>query len=273
MQIDLLGSIAVRRLGGPRHEIKASKVRAMLATLALNVGKTVSRAELAEELWGEQLVGNVGNALQANATRLRKVLEPVREPGYDGNVSPLIRAVHHGYLLDLPSEAVDTVRFQRLASEGAALIQERPRQAIALLECALDLWQGAALLDAGDGLRCRSAAIRLEQARLTVWEDLVTARIILREGRVVIANLRQLIELYPLHERFCEQLMLALYRSGRQGDALETFHILRRRLMEELGVEPSQPLRRRYQEILNQDPALLTESVVWRWREEVSLSS
>ncbi|MEO6702990.1 MAG: AfsR/SARP family transcriptional regulator [Jatrophihabitantaceae bacterium] len=273
MQVDLLGSVAVHWMGGPPHPIKASKVRAMLATLALEVGKTVSRSELADELWGTAPVGNVCNALQANATRLRKALEPFRDcrADCDARHAPVVRSVHNGYLLDLPSDAVDVNRFNQHAKQGNALVRDQPRQAIAQLECALDLWQGSALLDAGDGLRCRSAAVRLEQARLSVWEDLIAARIILREGRLVIAQLHQLGEQYPLHERFCEQLMLVLYRTGRQSDALEAFHQVRHRLDTELGLEPSRPLRRRYQEILAQDPGLLAEDVVWRWREEYSM--
>lgn len=274
MQIDLLGSTVIRIPGEPSQEVRASKVRAMLATLALDVGRTVSCSELADELWGERPIGNVGNALQANATRLRKVLDALRPGSRHGSgpeltsQAPLVRSVHNGYMLDLPSESVDAVRFQRLAREGATQIREDPRRAIELFECALDLWRGSALVDAGDGVRCRSAAARLEQARLTVWEDLVTARIILREGRVVIGHLRQLIEQHPLHERFCEQLMLALYRSGQQGDALASFHRLRRQLDDDLGVTPGKSIRLRYNEILSQDPGLFADSVVWRWRDE-----
>nr|BAG84243.1 putative transcriptional regulator [Streptomyces griseoviridis] len=215
--------------------------------------------ELADELWAGHPVGNTRNALQAHATRLRKVLD---EPSRRLRGDTVLRAVRNGYLLDVPPDCVDGNRFLDLAAQGAAELYTRPERALELLQAALRLWRGPALLDAGDGLRCRSAAALFEERRLTVWEDLISARLALGDESRAIAELRQLVAQHPLRERFCELLMLALYRSGRQGDALELFRTTHQRLDEELGVQPGVELQRRHAEILSQNPALSLPSAL-----------
>lgn len=252
MRIDVLGTLSVTA-GGHRREIRAGKVRAMLATLALDAGRSVSHEELAEELWcGHQPKGNARNALQAHATRLRRVLDRSAD-----DAPAVLRSVGNGYLLDVPRECVDSNTFLDLAARGAAAVRHRPERAVEQLQASLQLWRGPALLDAGDGLRCRGSAALLEERRLAVWEDLVSARLSLGDDRQAVADLRPLVFRHPLRERFCEQLMLALYRAGRQGEALELFRRTRRRLDDELGVLPGMALRQRHAEILAHDPALL----------------
>lgn len=264
MHINILGPVSVA-VGGKRHGIHANKVRAMLAVLALEAGRAISNVELADELWAGHPLRNTRNALQAHATRLRKVLDgPPRQP----RGATVLRAVRNGYLLDVPPDSVDGNRFLDLAAQGAAALAARPEHARELLEAGLDLWHGPALLDAGDGLRCRGAAALFEERRLTVWEDLVSARLALGDEARAVAELRQLVAQYPLRERFSELLMLALYRSGRQGDALELFQWTRRRLDEELGVRPGAPLQRRHAEILAQDPVLTMRSSALTWQRE-----
>ena len=258
MNINLLGTVSVT-INGSRHEIRANKVRAMLATLAIEAGRAISHLELADELWSGRSLGNPRNALQAHATRLRRVLDRSANEPRRTNV---LRAVRNGYLLDVPRESVDGNRFLDLAAQGAAALPDDPHKAVELLQAGLRLWKGPALLDACDGLRCRSAATLFEERRLTVWEDLIDARLIMGDERQAIAELQPLVAKNPMRERFCEQLMLALYRSGRQGDALEQFHWTRQRLDDELGVRPGMPLRRRFTEILNQDPALSRPSAL-----------
>ena len=231
MNINLLGTVSVT-FGGSRNEIRANKVRAMLATLAVEAGQAISHMELADELWSGQSLGNTRNALQAHATRLRRVLD---RSVNGARRTTVLRAVRNGYLLDVPRESVDGNRFLDLADQGAAALPGRPEEAVRLLQEGLSLWTGPALLDACDGLRCRSAATLFEERRLAVWEDLIDARLIMGDERQAIADLQQLVAKHPMRERFCEQLMVALYRSGRQGDALELFHWTRRRLDEELG--------------------------------------
>ncbi|MFD9905369.1 BTAD domain-containing putative transcriptional regulator [Streptomyces sp. NPDC059063] len=230
----------------------------MLATLALDAGRAVAHADLADELWAGQPLGNARNALQAHATRLRKALDG-HGPRRRG--ATVLRAVRGGYLLDVPPGCVDGNTFLDLATRGAAALAGRPGHAIELLQAALELWQGPALLDAGDGLRCRGAAALFDERRLTVWEDLVSARLATGDASRAVAELRRLVAQHPLRERFCELLMLALYRTSRQAEALELFHATRRRLDEELGVQPGLVLQRRHTEILSQDPALSLSTV------------
>lgn len=264
MEIRVLGTVAVSH-GSELVEVPAHKVRALLAVVALHVGETVSCTTLAGELWPDQPPPKIRNALQAAVTRTRRVLGDVT--GYPGARSPL-RSVHNGYMLDLAPDAIDHVRFQRLAAEAHDLVPTCPRQSLELFEEALGLWRGPALVDAGDGLLCRSAAAGLDEMRLTMWEDIASARIRLREGRLILGRLRELTEQYPLRERFCELLMIALYRSGHQSDALEAYHRTRSRLDQEVGLEPRPFLRRRYEEILVQDPRLMRADVVTRWKSD-----
>ncbi|WP_229898706.1 AfsR/SARP family transcriptional regulator [Streptomyces hiroshimensis] len=245
-------------------DIRASKVRSMLATLALRAGRAVSHMELVDELWCGSALGNPRNALQAQATRVRKVLE-AHTPMHRTTV---LRAVPNGYLLDVPAECVDANRFLDLASRGGAALTTDPEQAARLLETGLRLWRGPALFDAGEGLRCASAATLFEERRLSAWEDLVSARLVLGHNTQVIAELQQLVAQHPLHERFCELLMLALYRSGRQSEALERFRLTRKRLDEQLGIQPGAGLQRRHAEILAQDPALAQPGALWNGRRE-----
>lgn len=257
MHINILGPVSVAT-DGTRQGIQANKVRSMLATLALDAGRAVSHTDLADELWAGQPLGNTRNALQAHATRLRKALDGDRTPRRGATV---LRAVRGGYLLDVPPGCVDGNRFLDLATRGAAALSAAPERAIELLQTALELWRGPALLDAGDGLRCRGAAALFDERRLTVCEDLVRARLAAGEASRAVAELRRLVAQHPLRERFCELLMLALYRTGRQAEALELFHVTRRRLDEELGVQPGVVLQRRHTEILSQDPALSLSTV------------
>ena len=252
MHVDILGTVTVSTDGRPTP-VAANKVRAMLATLALNVRQAISYEELADELWSGQDLGNIRNALQAHAARLRKILDP---PADRAAGRTALRTVHNGYLLDISAEQVDGNRFLDLAARGAAALPSRPEQALELLTEALRLWRGPALLDAGDGLRCRAAAALFDERRLTVREDLISARLAIGDQRHTVPDLQQLVAQYPLRERFCELLMLALYRSGRQGEALELFHRTRHRLDAELGLRPGHALQRRYAEIITQDPAL-----------------
>lgn len=242
-------------VGETPHEIRASKVRTMLASLALDAGRAVSNEELVDELWSGRPLGNTRNALQAQASRLRRVLQ-------SHGLAPL-RSVRNGYLLDVPPDSLDGNRFLDLAAQGAAALRDRPERAVELLHSALRLWRGPALLDAGDGLRCRAAADLFDERRLAVREDLLCARLALGDERRAIPELRQLVAQHPLREGFRDQLMLALYRTGRQGDALELFHQARRLLDRELGLRPGPPLQRRYAEILAQDPRLVQPSAVW----------
>ncbi|SFQ37996.1 MULTISPECIES: AfsR/SARP family transcriptional regulator [Actinomadura] len=260
--IDLLGtvSIVVQR---SRTELRAGKVRAMVATLALEAGRTVSHDELSEELWPGEDLRNPRNALQAHATRIRRILDCCAERA---RTELPLRAVCNGYVLDIPREFVDGNRFLDRTARAVALLTDDPSRARDLLQAGLALWTGPALLHTRTGRRCQGAAALLEERRLGAWEDLVSARLLLGEERQAIAELQRLVASHPTRERLCELLMLALYRSGRQSEALHLFHRTRARLDEELGVQPGRSLQRLYGHILGQHAILESPDAVLRVR-------
>jgi DNA-binding SARP family transcriptional activator len=251
MEIQILGSLAVTH-GESRYGVASTRVRTILALLAVSPGTPLPFDQLVDELWADRPMGNARNALQANVGRLRKLLESVT--GRRGD--ELVRTVGSGYALEIPAESVDARRFLDLAAQGAAHVEHQPAMAVQLLEAALGLWRGPALFDVCDGMRCRIEAAQLDERRLSVREDLITAKLANGEERGIVPELRQLAAEHPERERFSEQLMLALYRDGRQTEALDVFHRARRRLASELGLEPGRALRRLYQAILVQDQVL-----------------
>ncbi|MEV6684092.1 AfsR/SARP family transcriptional regulator [Streptomyces sp. NPDC051130] len=238
--------------GSQRWGVASKRVGAVLALLALSPGQPVPFDQFVDELWGEGRIANARNALQANVTRLRKVLAAIT--GRQG--SDLIRVVSGGYVLDVPRESVDAHRFLTLADRGASLVGPDARRAVEVLEQGLGMWRGAALLDVSEGFRCRTEAVHLDERRLAAYEDLITAKLAIGEERVSIPELCHLAAEHQGRERLSELLMLALYRDGRQTEALEVFHQARRRLAEELGLEPGPALHEIYQAILRQDDSL-----------------
>jgi DNA-binding SARP family transcriptional activator len=252
VDIELLGNLSLS-IRTRRIPVRAQKVRTMLAVLALHAGVVVSVDELADEMWGERHLGNPRNALQANTARLRWLLS--RYPG-DELGEQLIRTVGNGYLLDVAPDAVDANRFLTSTQTAAQLVQTQPGEAILRLRQALALWRGPALLDAGEGLRCQAAAVRLTERRMAAQEDLMAAHLANGDERSVISELCQLVVQHPERESLSQQLMLALYRSGRQSEALSVFHRTRTWLRKELGLEPGGSLHAMYRAILAHDPVL-----------------
>ncbi|MFJ6694623.1 BTAD domain-containing putative transcriptional regulator [Streptomyces sp. NPDC091272] len=251
MEIQILGSVFLS-FGDRQYVLASKRESTVLTLLALSPRETVPSDLLVDELWADKKMANARNALQANVSRLRKYLESIT--GIKGGA--LIRTVGSGYLLDVPPETVDAHRFLKLAEAGAALVHRDPAQAVGRLEQALALWRGPALTDACEGLRGRISAAHLEERRITAYEDLTTARLAAEAHRVSVSELRQLADEHSERERLSELLMLALYRDGRQSEALEVFHGARRRLASDLGLEPGRALHRVYEAILKQDEAL-----------------
>lgn len=229
------------------------KLKAILATLALSPGVTVSCSDLLDELWGECPPRSAANSLQGHIARLRRTL--VKQSGKEG-MRDVIQTSGPGYMLALPPENIDASRFVTGVKLAGRTWADRPAEAIALLTRALDTWRGPALLDTGHGMICRTAAARLEETRLLAREILIDARLVLGDHHEVIPELEQLLSRNPLRERLCGQLMIALYRSGRQADAISTFHRLRHRLSTELGLEPGPDLQNTMAEILRQEKSL-----------------
>ncbi|WP_203863381.1 AfsR/SARP family transcriptional regulator, partial [Planobispora rosea] len=266
MWFGVLGSLEVR-LGGRSVAVGGPRLRALLAMLLLDAGRVVAAERLVNGLYGDEPPANAANALQAQVSRLRRLLGETVDGGGSGSGSggggggggggELI--VHHpaGYLLAVGPDDVDAHRFERLAAEGrAALAAGDHRRAAGALDEALGLWRGPALADVGDAPFAAAQAVRLEELRVTTAEDRAEARLALGEHRDLVPELRELLRIHPLRERLAGQLMRALYGSGRQADALAVFDDCRRRLAEELGADPSAELAAVHLAILRADPSL-----------------
>jgi SARP family transcriptional regulator, regulator of embCAB operon len=255
VRVGLLGPVAINGSSGFRS-IRATKVRGLLAVLALNPQTVVSFEELIDEFWPVAALNNPRNALQANALRLRNQLEALLHQKDHVPADEILLTSGSGYVLDVPPDEVDVGQFEELTSAGGKLVKDRPREALVLLENAMKLWRGPALADVGDGLRCRAAATKLSERRLSVKVDLLDARLALGGDPGLIGDLREMVVRYPERERLSELLMVALYREGRQTEALNIFHQTRQWLIRELGSEPTHMLWSRYQAILGHEQML-----------------
>jgi DNA-binding SARP family transcriptional activator len=225
------------------------KQRSLLAILLLRANKVVSSDALIDELWGERPPASAQHTLQAYVSRLRKVL---RETG-DGR--PVLVSYPAGYLLRVASGELDLDRFEHLAEEGRrALAAGATRDAASTCRAALSLWSGPALADLRFEPFARVDAERLEERRLAVLEDRVEADLQLGRHVALVAELEALVAEHPLRERLREDLMLALYRSGRRAEALEAYRSARSYLVEECGLEPGRQLQALHHAILHQDP-------------------
>lgn len=218
------------------------KVRALVALLLLQAGQLVSVDEAVDALWGERPPPTARNAVQGHIATLRRVLGPDRVETSAG-----------GYLLRLEEDELDLRRFEHLLAESAG---HQPQQRSEYLAAALALFRGTPLED----LRYESFAAvevaRIDELRLLAFEERIDADLVLGRHAALIPELEHMIDREPLRERLRAQLMLALYRSGRQADALEAYHRARRTLRAELAIDPGVALRLLEQQILNQDPAL-----------------
>lgn len=233
--------------------ISGAQARTVLLRLLVAGGRTVSVDDLADSLWGDARPRTSAKSVQNLVLRLRKVLEA------DGEGAPRVLLTDGtGYRLDVPDEAVDARRFERLVELGRRVAQHgRTAQAAATLAEALALWRGEAYA----GETCPDIVDerhRLEELRITATEDQLAADLDLGGSRSRVAELEALVRAHPLRERLWELLVVALYRSGRQADALGVYGRARAILMAELGVEPGAGLRTLQRRILGQDPGLET---------------
>ena len=241
----VLGSLEAVDEDGPLA-LGGRKQRALLAVLVVHRGEPVSTERLIDEIWGEQPPASAHKLVQGYVSHLRKVLG-------DG----LLVTEGRGYLLRIAPGQLDVDRFESLVSAGRhALAHGDPRQASGRLREALEVWRGPALGDFTYEVFAQSMIARLEEARLAALEDRVDADLMLGEHHRVVGELEGLVREHPLRERPVGQLMLALYRSGRQTDALEVYRQTSELLRDELGLEPSPQLRELERSILNQDTAV-----------------
>jgi DNA-binding SARP family transcriptional activator len=231
MEIDLLGPLQLR-VKGAVAPIGAAKTRAVLALLALRVGSPVSVGDIEWALWGDAEPETARKALQGYIVSLRKLLP-------DGT----IETTPQGYRLAGSKDAVDVFRFERRCARGRALLASgHPGAAVAELTRALELWRGEPLLDLADGPTGATEAVGIKERKASAGEDLFDGRLQLGDHEGLVPDLWQAVEEEPLRQRRWAQLMLALYRCGRQVDALRAFQRLRGLLAEEFGVEPSAEL-------------------------------
>lgn len=233
--------------------LQGSRQRTLLATLLINAGKVVTKEQFYEELWDGRAVAKVDNALQALVARLRKLL---RAHFGEEFASERLSTLPTGYVLHAEYDEVDASLFERLATQAHGEIADNPMVARDLLTAALALWDGPALEGISGGPMCHSSVLHYEETRLAAIEDKFHASMAAGIECGVISELKKMARLYPWRERLAEMLMVALYRSGRQADALREYNLVRRRLVDELGMEPSPMLKDRMQAILNHDPSL-----------------
>jgi DNA-binding SARP family transcriptional activator/ABC-type transport system substrate-binding protein/streptogramin lyase len=246
VEFRLLGPIEVVRddrsipLGG-------AKPRALLALLLLHAGEVVSRDRLIEAVWPGRPSGSAEHSLDVQVSRLRKAFAP----------DEFLLTRSGGYVLEVEPDAVDATRFERLLDKGRrANAAGDPADGLRSLEPALALWRGQALAEVAYEDFARADAERLEELRLVATEERIDAELALGRHDPLIAELEALTARHPLRERLRGQLMLALYRAGRQAEALRVYSDTRNRLVDELGIEPGQALRELEQAVLRQDPAL-----------------
>lgn len=238
MEVLVLGPLEAR-VDGRQIPLGAAKQRAVLAMLALHANATVSADELMEGLWGEHPPVSAPKMVQQYISQLRKLLD---EGDGDGDATAIVTR-GRGYELRMPPDALDATRFVRLVDRGAA------RQALAL-------WRGDALDDIADEPFAAAEIRRLEELRLNGLEQAIDTDLAGGRHRELIAELETLVRDHPLSERLRGQLMLGLYRSGRQAEALEAYRRAREWLVEEVGVEPGPELQRLHAAVLRQDAAL-----------------
>ena len=255
MEFRILGQLEVLARGS-RLRLGGGKQRALLAALVLQPNQAVRAERLIELLWGDESPDTAQNVLQVYISQLRKLLEPERQRDEPPR---LLVGSSAGYMLTVEPDQLDLERFERLANAARqALSKGESEDASRLFREALALWRGSAVADV-EAPFAHAERTRLEELRLAALEDRIEADLALGVHAEVIPELQALTVQYPLRERVCGQLMLALYRGGRQADASAAFHRLRQALDEAEGMEPGPGLQRLLTQILNQDPALQLE--------------
>ena len=246
MQVGLLGPLRVVGKDGVEIGVGAPKERAVLELLALRTGQVVPARSLIDALWGEDPPSSATKTLQTYISSLRRLM-PVGA----------IETVGGGYRLVVPTDAVDALHFEELVRRGGRALQQADLKGAAeALAAALRLWRGEPLVDMGGQQTGIAEAARLSELRRDCEEQLAEARLALGEHHSLVADLETAVAADPLRERRWAQLMVALYRAGRQADALRAFQRLRRILADDLGLEPSAELRALEDAILRQAPEL-----------------
>ncbi len=243
LQVRLLGPVDVT-VDGAARPLSGLRRKSVLAVMGLQPGETVSTSRLIDAVWGENPPVTAANTLQSHVSYLRTVL---------GHRDAII-ARAPGYVLNLPATATDIAHAEHLIKKSSRAAGHS--ESAAYLRAALDLWRGQSLSDVIEVPWLHEQAERLEHFRLEATQALVEARLALDQHALLVPELEQLAEQHPFREHIHRQLMLALYRTGRQADALAAYHRLRQTIRAELGLDPSPALRDLEAAILRQDPSL-----------------
>src|SRR4051794_37414454 len=244
MHFNILGPLEVSD-GERELPLGGSKQRALLAMLVLHANEVVSNDALVDALWGERPPDGAVKALQVHVSQLRKALSALtlvtRSPGY---------------VLTAADGDIDSDRFEWLVGEAATLLDDGHAAAAGeALDCALALWRGAPLADLAEHPFADEEVRRLEEVRLAALEQRIEVRLALGSDAELVGEIGALVRRHPLRERLRAQLMVAMYRAGRQADALNAYAEARDALLQ-LGLEPGAELERLQYAVLNHDPAL-----------------
>lgn len=259
MDIEVLGALSVRE-NGASIAPTAPKPRQVLALLALHADRVVPLSALMEELWGAAPPRSGRTTVQTYVLQLRELIAAALARGGEGQGAPgqaerraakdVLVTMPGGYLLSGGGHS-DVLAFERLSNLGyRAMAAGDFAGAARRLREALALWSGAAFADVQAGPQLETEIKRLDESRLCALEQCIDAELRLGRHREVLAELSVLVSRYRMHEGLYTQLMLALYRSGRRGEALDVYRRLRAALVRELGLEPSAGLRRLHRFIL-----------------------
>ena len=252
IEIRILGPFEVWG-SGAQLTIGGTKQRAVLAMLALQANHVVSTEHLVDGLWGAQATEHAFNAVQGYVSRLRKVVNEQRD---DSAEAVALHRRSPGYVLELGGDRLDLDRFQRLATAGNRALGSAPELAAGSLREALALWRGSALTEFAGQPFAATEITRLEEQHLAVLGARVRADLALGRHFELVSELEALVAEHPLHEQLHEHLILSLYRSGRQAEALDAYRRARELLSEEVGVDPGRPLQELEAAVLAHDHRL-----------------
>lgn len=258
MRFRILGPMEIEGSAGPgvSYTPRAAKLRVVLGALLVRSGEVVSVEALTDELWQDDPPRTATTTLQVYISQLRKQLNTAQ----DGFGREALVTRQPGYVLRLEPDLLDLTRFEAVHASGRQALEAGDfARASALQRQAIDLWRGPLLSDTPHGPALEAAAVRLEEAGVAALEQRVRADLELGRHRDLIAELQSVTTRYPLREEFHGHLMLALFRAGRQAEALHAFGQLRRTLVEELAIEPGPALQQLHRRILEGDAGLLAE--------------
>ena len=252
MEVRILGPLEVWAAGRPLP-LGGTKQRAVLAMLVLHANQVVSIDYLVDGLWDQAPPDSATNAVQVYISRLRKLMHA--DPAEDPAAFVVVRR-KPGYLLELNADELDLARYEWLTHQGTQALRAAPGLAAAKLREALGLWRGPPLAEFTDEPFAQAERARLQEQRLTVVQARIEADLALGRHAELVGELEALVARHPLREELHQQLLLSLYRSGRQAEALEAYRRVRQTLAEELGIDPGRALQELQAAILVQDRRL-----------------